>query len=952
MADISQQGAPYESISIVQEIEGQSVETTHALRAISLTGAAANVGNATTPVYFADGVPVQCEFSGSGGGSGTGGSSVSITPILKTGRKIAAYSIDGNADYLFAPASASVKYVRQSLWKGSLVNENDSGVLNSPISNFPFLFIHYAPSDNLTDERIQMVDALNLNNNTSRGTAFTTINYLDNVFTKIRFTSSVNVSVSESRAIPLTVENDEVTSWLSCVITQIEGISFGVSGDDVEEGLNVKKKLYGASAQAVGNTGSLSESFNDYNFLYMYCISSEEGKSYEKYLTILDTNTLLEALNADGVAYFTCYIKDDFYIRGRFYTDKDFIITEVSPSEEHNCILKQIDGLCMGATVSGGGGSGDYMEKGIDYVTAGWNQQSGLGSYATAEGVYTIASGYGSHAEGCSYASGTCAHAEGGYASARDDSYHGTMTAAIGNSSHAEGYGSEARGEGSHAEGGVTFAEGRWSHAEGFHTCAVGERSHAEGGLQFGENPHPTEGNGTVAVEELSHAEGHRTTAYGFASHSEGEFTRAKGIASHSEGYFTSVYRPDGHPSTGAHSEGYITIADGDGSHSEGKETRAVGIGAHSEGQWTTAYNDCAHVEGFLTYASGERSHAEGYQTKAYSVGSHAEGYQTSMSARSNDILNYQGVHMEGYKTSLVYGGGRGCHVEGDATRAWGIGSHAEGSETYADSSCAHAEGWATSVSGLHGHAEGTKTCIYNAQSAHTEGYETRIYNAPTHGRGCSGAHAEGYQTCILNYGSGDYHHDEYSAAGAHVEGYKTYARYVGAHAEGAGTSAMGRCSHAGGESTYATDYQMAIGTYNVKNTSYHFVIGGGSSGHEKDVFFVTSNGDVTCTSVNQTSSRTVKENIKDMTEEEANKLLQLRPVSFDYIEGEGDKNRFGLIAEEVQEIGLNYPVINGYKTTSNEECLALDYSRFVPYLIKVIQMQEERIAELENKLR
>jgi hypothetical protein len=88
------------------------------------------------------------------------------------------------------------------------------------------------------------------------------------------------------------------------------------------------------------------------------------------------------------------------------------------------------------------------------------------------------------------------------------------------------------------------------------------------------------------------------------------------------------------------------------------------------------------------------------------------------------------------------------------------------------------------------------------------------------------------------------------------------------------------------------------------------------------------------------------------MSEQEAEKILQLRPVSFDYIEGEGDKNCYGLIAEEVQEADINYPIFNGYMSSKNEECLQLDYSKFIPYLIKMIQIQEERINTLEQKLR
>ena len=101
-------------------------------------------------------------------------------------------------------------------------------------------------------------------------------------------------------------------------------------------------------------------------------------------------------------------------------------------------------------------------------------------------------------------------------------------------------------------------------------------------------------------------------------------------------------------------------------------------------------------------------------------------------------------------------------------------------------------------------------------------------------------------------------------------------------------------------------------------------------------------------------SSIHVKENIEDITEEEACKLLQLRPVSFDYKNSE-TKNQRGLIAEEVLEI---YPemveIPEGYTEFDPSDpsiAPSIDYSKFVPYLIKMIQIQEKRISELESKL-
>lgn len=95
----------------------------------------------------------------------------------------------------------------------------------------------------------------------------------------------------------------------------------------------------------------------------------------------------------------------------------------------------------------------------------------------------------------------------------------------------------------------------------------------------------------------------------------------------------------------------------------------------------------------------------------------------------------------------------------------------------------------------------------------------------------------------------------------------------------------------------------------------------------------------------NTQSSMKYKENIEDMTDEYAKKLLELRPVSYDYKNKEQGTNCYGLIAEEVAEIET-FPV--SYK---DGEVEGLDYSAFVPQLIRMVQLQQAEIDELKKKL-
>lgn len=107
-------------------------------------------------------------------------------------------------------------------------------------------------------------------------------------------------------------------------------------------------------------------------------------------------------------------------------------------------------------------------------------------------------------------------------------------------------------------------------------------------------------------------------------------------------------------------------------------------------------------------------------------------------------------------------------------------------------------------------------------------------------------------------------------------------------------------------------------------------------------------------------SSKLVKENINGMSDEEAKKVLQLNPVTFDYIkEFGGACNQRGLIAEEVLEtIPSCVSVPENYSEEDfdiekgiGNEVLAIDYSKLVPYLIKMVQIQQKEIEKLKEAM-
>lgn len=109
-----------------------------------------------------------------------------------------------------------------------------------------------------------------------------------------------------------------------------------------------------------------------------------------------------------------------------------------------------------------------------------------------------------------------------------------------------------------------------------------------------------------------------------------------------------------------------------------------------------------------------------------------------------------------------------------------------------------------------------------------------------------------------------------------------------------------------------------------------------------------------------ENSSKLVKDNIKDMTDEEANKILDVRIVDFDYKkEFGGQKGQHGVIAEEVNNVIPSVVSVSDEYDESKfdlskgieQPILSVAYSHFVPYLIKEVQILNDRINELEKKL-
>ncbi len=97
--------------------------------------------------------------------------------------------------------------------------------------------------------------------------------------------------------------------------------------------------------------------------------------------------------------------------------------------------------------------------------------------------------------------------------------------------------------------------------------------------------------------------------------------------------------------------------------------------------------------------------------------------------------------------------------------------------------------------------------------------------------------------------------------------------------------------------------------------------------------------GDQYATSYTSTSDRRLKKNIEDICEEEADKILKLRPVNFNW--KKNNISSCGLIAQECEQVFPNAV------SAIDEQHYGVNYQYLIPLLIKKLQMMQDKINDL-----
>ena len=129
---------------------------------------------------------------------------------------------------------------------------------------------------------------------------------------------------------------------------------------------------------------------------------------------------------------------------------------------------------------------------------------------------------------------------------------------------------------------------------------------------------------------------------------------------------------------------------------------------------------------------------------------------------------------------------------------------------------------------------------------------------------------------------------------------------------------------------------------------NYFYILPHTSSGYDTAhaAYMSPTSGAFSVASLVNRSSKRYKENITEMDDEIANRLLELEVKHFDYKPEYGDKDMYGMIAEDVLEIHPNAVAIG-----PDDLPEGIDYTRFVPLIIRKIQMQEKEINDLKDTI-
>ena len=163
------------------------------------------------------------------------------------------------------------------------------------------------------------------------------------------------------------------------------------------------------------------------------------------------------------------------------------------------------------------------------------------------------------------------------------------------------------------------------------------------------------------------------------------------------------------------------------------------------------------------------------------------------------------------------------------------------------------------------------------------------------------------------------------------------------AKADGTTINEAGQTNAGGGGYGIRNANNVVVGRLESQNGGAYFSLSDDVG--TQNIYMSGTNGQIVCVSLIQTSSRKVKENIEPM--DDADKLLELEAVKFDYKNKALGTDKRGFIAEDVAAVlpGLVNPETD---TTP----ASLDYIQMVPYLQAIAKRHDAEIKDLKAQIK
>jgi hypothetical protein len=506
-------------------------------------------------------------------------------------------------------------------------------------------------------------------------------------------------------------------------------------------------------------------------------------------------------------------------------------------------------------------------------------------------------------------------------------------------------------GENSFSSGYESKAKGMYSQALGYKAIARGDYSTAIGKNAVANNINSFAfGDGANVKKNDSYSFGAGAIASGIGSYAIG--SAGRDTAGNLNGLMTSA-------------SGDYSFALGQGSNAKGRLAFAMGSNVIAEGKLSTAM-------GYYTTAIGDESIAMGSFTTT-------SGYQSVAIGGAQATENYSyavGLGAKATATSSI--------SLGLSTKASGIYSTALGAMTTASAYGSNAMGYYTTANGYAATAMGDHTAASNSRST-AMGYNTVASGAISTATGSMTA-AIGSVTTAMGYksiASGD---------NSTAIGVETKAIGIGSTSLGRITQAVGWYSTATGNYTKAKPFASFVaGQYNDTTCNINginwwqptdplLIVGNGTANNARsNAFTVLKNGNTAIGhasptqmldvngnarfrsigsgayvgAVNRTSDGTLttatsdkrsKNNISTLTNS-LNAILNLRGISFTWINEPELGKRIGFIAQEVE------PVLPELVFTNPADGLkGVNYAEMTAVLVEAMKEQQQQIESCKSE--